>query len=85
MTWHAVYSEPRRFRPGLRALLEIRQYQRHGDLLMRKLPFSRLVREICQIQFTIPGMTFRFQPEALLALQEATEQYVVAVFEGQSA
>jgi len=73
--------KPHRYRPGTRALLEIRQYQRTGDLLLRKLPFSRLVREITLEQFTMPGMEFRFQATALLALQEATEAYIVEVFE----
>ncbi len=35
----------RRYRPGERALREIRFYQRNTDLLIRKLPFARLVRE----------------------------------------
>uniref|UniRef100_A0A8C6V5X5 Core Histone H2A/H2B/H3 domain-containing protein n=1 Tax=Neogobius melanostomus TaxID=47308 RepID=A0A8C6V5X5_9GOBI len=38
----------RRFRPGTRALMEIRKYQKSSDLLLRKKPFARLVREICQ-------------------------------------
>jgi histone H3 len=33
-----------RFRPGTRALFEIRKYQKSTDLLIRKLPFQRLVR-----------------------------------------
>ena len=42
------YSEPkkRRFRPGTVALIEIRRYQKNTDLLIRKLPFQRLVRKI---------------------------------------
>ncbi|CAB1320960.1 unnamed protein product [Coregonus sp. 'balchen'] len=38
----------RRFRPGTRALMEIRKYQKSTDLLLRKGPFARLVREVCQ-------------------------------------
>ena len=38
----------RRFRPGTRALFEIRRYQKSTDLLIRKLPFQRVVREIAQ-------------------------------------
>lgn len=37
----------RRYRPGEKALREIRFYQRNTDLLIRKLPFARLVREVC--------------------------------------
>jgi histone H3/H4 len=73
--------KPHRYRPGTRALLEIRKYQRTGDLLLRKLPFMRLVREITHTQFTLPGVHLRFQAAALEALQEATEAYIVEVFE----
>ena len=37
-------KKPHRYRPGAKALKEIRQYQKSTDLLLRKLPFSRLVR-----------------------------------------
>ena len=66
-----------RYRPGTLALREIRKYQRSTDLLLRKIAFQRLVREISQ-DFA-PGL--RFQPIALLALQEAAESYIVSVFE----
>ena len=36
----------RRFRPGTKALLEIRKYQKSTDLLLRRLPFARLVRHV---------------------------------------
>lgn len=68
----------RRFRPGARALREIRLMQQSTSLLIRKLPFARLVREI-QMEFT--GRAFRWQAEALLALQEAVEAYLVRTFE----
>ena len=71
---------PHRFRPGTVALREIRHQQRSTDLLIRKLPFSRLVREITQ-QFTPPGVAYRFQASALLALQEAMEAALVRLFE----
>jgi histone H3 len=41
-------KKPHRFRPGTVALREIRKYQKSTDLLIRKLPFQRLVREIAQ-------------------------------------
>ncbi|XP_068209600.1 histone H3-like [Palaemon carinicauda] len=62
-----------RFRPGTVALMEIRHYQKSGSLLIPKLPFSRLVREI----FQSFGQNFRIQQLALMALQEATEAYLV--------
>ena len=70
-------KKPARYRPGTLALREIRKYQRSTDLLIRRIAFQRLVREISQ--YFAPGL--RFQPTALLALQEAAESYVVGVFE----
>jgi histone H3 len=67
----------RRFRPGTVALREIRRYQKSTDLLMRKLPFQRLVREITEGLYR----NVRFQGSALLALQEAAEAYLVTFFE----
>ena len=66
-----------RFRPGTVALREIRKYQRTTELLIRKLPFQRLVREIAQ-EFK---HELRFQGTAILALQEASEAYLVGLFE----
>jgi histone H3 len=68
---------PHRFRPGTRALLEIRQYQKNTDLLLRKRPFQRLVREIAEGH----KPDLRFQSTAVLALQEAAEAYLVGLFE----
>lgn len=70
-----------RYRPGARAIKEIKQYQRSTDLLIRKLPFSRLVREICLTSFTRPGHELRWSASAVLALQEAAEAYLVGLFE----
>jgi len=66
-----------RYRPGTVALREIRKYQKSTELLFRKMPFQRVVREIAQ-QFKTDC---RFQASALLALQEATEAYLVGLFE----
>jgi histone H3 len=62
-------KKPHRFRPGTVALREIRRYQKSTELLIRKLPFQRLVREIAQDFKT----DLRFQTSAILALQEASE------------
>ncbi len=70
-------KKPHRFRPGTVALREIRRYQKSYDLLIRKVPFQRLVREIAKsIQSDL-----RFQSLAILALQEAAEDYLVRMFE----
>ena len=70
-------KKPHRFRPGTVALREIRKFQKSTDLLIRKLPFQRLVREIAQDFKT----DLRFQSSAILALQEASESYLVGLFE----
>jgi histone H3 len=70
-------KKPHRYRPGTVALREIRKYQKSTELLMRKLPFQRLIREIAQ-DFKAD---LRFQSTAILALQEAAEAYLVGLFE----
>jgi histone H3 len=66
-------KKPHRYRPGTVALREIRKYQKSTELLIRKAPFQRLVREIAQ-DFK---NDLRFQSTAVLALQEAAEAYLV--------
>merc|ERR1712062_585579 len=70
-------KKPHRYRPGTVALREIRKYQKSDELLLRKLPFNRLVREIAQDYKT----DLRFQSLAVMALQEAAEAYLVNLFE----
>lgn len=67
-----------RFRPGTVALREIRKYQKSTELLIRKLPFARLCREICN---TVSAEPYRWTAESLLALQEAVEDFIVHLFE----
>ncbi|OWK10501.1 CENPA [Cervus elaphus hippelaphus] len=62
-----------------RILKEIRTLQKTTHLLLRKTPFCRLAREIC-VQFT-RGVDFNWQAQALLALQEAAEAFLVHLFE----
>ena len=68
----------RRYRPGEKALREIRFYQKNTDLLIRRLPFTRLVREIQTYFFR---QEYRWQAVAMLALQEAAEAHLVGLFE----
>eukprot|EP00033_Pygsuia_biforma_P001990 GCRY01002213.1.p1 GENE.GCRY01002213.1~~GCRY01002213.1.p1 ORF type:complete len:138 (-),score=30.60 GCRY01002213.1:310-723(-) len=70
-------KKPHRYRPGTVALREIRRYQKSTELLIRRLPFQRLVREIAQDFKT----DLRFQSNAIQALQEAAEAYLVNLFE----
>mmetsp|Transcript_7650 Transcript_7650/g.18478 ORF Transcript_7650/g.18478 Transcript_7650/m.18478 type:complete len:151 (+) Transcript_7650:389-841(+) len=73
-----VRKKKRRMRPGERALQEIRQYQKSTDLLIRRLPFARLVREIQQ---GLSRQAYSWQASAILALQEAAEAHLVGLFE----
>ena len=68
-----------KWRPGTVALREIRQYQRSTNLLIPKLPFSRLIKELANERSSSGGL--RFQSSALMALQEAAESYIVQLFE----
>jgi histone H3/H4 len=70
-------TKPHRFRPGTVALREIRRFQKSTELLLRKKPFHDLCREIAT-QFSFG---FRWRCDALLALQEAAEAYLVSLFE----
>ncbi|KAG6869275.1 hypothetical protein C0993_000028 [Termitomyces sp. T159_Od127] len=78
-------KKPHRFRPGTVALREIRKYQKSTDLLINRLPFSRVVREIAldmitdENDYSTSGL--RWQSSAILALQEATEAFLVHLFE----
>ena len=71
-----------RYRPGTVALREIRRYQKSTDLLIRRLPFQRLVRQVAQdVDRQEEEQSLRFQSSAIGALQEATEAYMVSLFE----
>ena len=77
-----------RARPGMKALKDIRKYSRSTELLIRRLPFQRLVREITEnnVVRQLPRNSVcaggvRFQESALQALQEASEAYLVGLFE----
>ena len=73
----AGVKKPHRYRPGTVALREIKKYQKSTELLIRKLPFQKLVREIASSFKS----DLRFQSSAVLALQEASESYLVGLFE----
>ncbi|XP_010261517.1 PREDICTED: histone H3-like centromeric protein HTR12 isoform X2 [Nelumbo nucifera] len=70
--------KPHRYRPGTVALREIRHYQKTWTLLIPAAPFIRAVKEISN--FYSPQVT-RWTAEALVALQEAAEDYLVHLFE----
>lgn len=73
----SAVKAPHRFRPGTVALREIRRYQKSTEMLIAKMPFQRLVREIAED--IKPDV--RFQSSAVTAIQEASEAYLVGLFE----
>ncbi|VDN18050.1 unnamed protein product [Gongylonema pulchrum] len=83
----AAPKRPKRYRPGMKALREIRKYQKSTELLLRKLPFARLCKEILDDVSERPGH-YRFELQAISALQEvsflATEAFMVQFLENAS-
>ncbi|GMM27811.1 centromeric DNA-binding histone H3-like protein [Martiniozyma asiatica (nom. inval.)] len=73
-------QKKRKVRSGTKALREIKKFQKNTDLLIRKLPFARLVREIVQEEFGNDA-DYRWQSVAIMALQEASEAYLVHLLE----
>lgn len=67
----------RRNRPGTVALREIKRYQKTVEMLLPRAPFQRLVREITQDL----DHELRFAAQALIAIQESAEAYIVGIFE----
>ena len=67
----------RRYRPGTVALREIRRYQKSSELLIQRMPFQRLAREIAQVH----NPYVHFQSGTILALQESVEAYLVGLLE----
>ncbi|KAG9302546.1 hypothetical protein G9A89_007250 [Geosiphon pyriformis] len=83
---HEVQIKPRRYRPGTVALREIRKMQKSTNLLLRKLPFARVVKEIAGDIITNErggngSVGYRWESAAIIALQEATEAFLVHLFE----
>ena len=80
-------GKPHRFRPGTVALRQIRQQQKNVDLLVAKLPFQRIVRElatnVCKNNngINIPGDQIRFTASSMLALQQSAEAYMITLYE----
>ncbi|XP_077139496.1 histone H3-like centromeric protein A [Ranitomeya variabilis] len=69
----------RPYRPGKRALMEIRKYQMSTELLLRRAPFARLVREVC-MEYS-RGVPYAWQSTAIMALQESAEAFLVRLLE----
>mmetsp|Transcript_6969 Transcript_6969/g.14438 ORF Transcript_6969/g.14438 Transcript_6969/m.14438 type:complete len:154 (-) Transcript_6969:1417-1878(-) len=70
-------KKPHRFRPGTKALMEIRKYQKSTDLLIRRLPFCRIVKEITHLYHP----ELRWKVDALTAIQYAAEDYIISLLD----
>ena len=75
-------KKPHRYRPGTVALREIRRYQKSTELLIRKLPFQRLVREIAQdfkteLRFLSSAVIRRYQKSTELLIRKLPFQRLV--------
>nr|AJD07116.1 CenH3 [Gossypioides kirkii] len=70
-------KRPHRFRPGTRALQEIRKYQKTTNLLV---PAASFIREVRAISYRFAPDITRWQAEALVAIQEAAEDYLIQLF-----
>jgi histone H3 len=70
-------KKPNCYRPGTVAIREICKYQKNTDFLIRKAPFQCLV---CKIAINLK-LDLQMQSTAVLALQEASEAYLVCLFE----
>ena len=70
-------KKPHKYKPGTVALREIRKYQKTVELLIKKHPFQKLVREIASDFKT----DLRFQGSAMLALQEGVEAYIIGLLD----
>lgn len=68
-------------KPGQKALREIRRLQLSTKLLIPRLPFMRIVKEIMMEMIPFDKQLYRIQSLALEALQEMTELYFVHFFE----
>ena len=87
----AGIKRPHRYRSGTVALWEIRRYQKGTELLIRKAPFQRLVRQIFfelprkgvlpDLLYSVDSTQLRIQSIALLALQDAAEAFLIIIFE----
>ncbi|OMP08600.1 histone H3 [Corchorus olitorius] len=70
-------KRPHRYKPGTRALQEIRRLQKTSQ---RLIPFAPFVREVRALSSNLSRDVYRWQAEALIALQEAAEDFLVHLF-----
>lgn len=68
----------KRFKPGANAIREIKKFQKSNDLLIPKMPFQRMIRNMITKN---KDETVRFQSTAITCLQEATERHLISVYE----
>ncbi|KAI6232159.1 Histone domain-containing protein [Aphelenchoides besseyi] len=77
-----IVAKKRRYKAGTKALMEIRKYQKSTALLIQHAPFCRVVKDII---YEMSGrQDMRVQSEAVSALQEAAEAFIIQLFEAAS-
>jgi histone H3 len=72
-------KKPRRYRPGVKALREIRKMQKSTTPCIPFAPFTRFIKEINQELH--PKNQYRYQESAIQSMREAAESYCVSLFE----
>lgn len=80
-TFENQENKRKKRKPGTQAIRQIKYYQRTTDLLIRLLPFARLVKEIADEVTTSDSIKYRWKASAIQALQCAVETYLTALFE----
>ncbi|PUU80751.1 histone-fold-containing protein [Tuber borchii] len=76
-------AKARRYRPGERAIREIRLMQRTIKPAIPNAPFYRVIRELAneRVSMMAGEFNYRWQSTALQALKEATEAFLVHLLE----
>ena len=67
----------RRYHPGTKALCETHKFQKSMELLIPKMAFLRIIREMLQCE----SMGYRIQADAVLVFHEATKAYLIWLME----
>lgn len=80
ITFESQERKKRKRKPGTVAIKQIKYYQQTTDLLIRLLPFARLVKEIADT-ISVDGSKYKWKASAIQALQYAVEAYLVALME----
>jgi len=81
LTFESKERKKKRRKAGTVALRQIKYYQETTNLLLRCLPFERLVKEIAESLTSDGTQKYRWKLSALQVLQYAVESYLTALLE----